>query len=85
MKRIVLLIGFLLSFATHAEIIQFTAPEQSLSDFYHRAYRESLENRLATENTHHVEPYFKRNGSFVNGHRSGNPGSRIHCRDNVCY
>lgn len=35
--------------------------------------------------THNVRPYFKKNGTFVQGHRAGNPGSGVHCRNNVCY
>lgn len=85
MKRIVFLIGFLFSFAAHAEVMKYAVPQQSYADFYNRAYRESKENTFATENTHHVRPYFRRDGTYVHGHLSGNPGSGIHCRDNVCY
>lgn len=34
---------------------------------------------------HQVRPYFKKNGTFIQGHRSGNPRSDIHCHNNVCY
>jgi hypothetical protein len=34
--------------------------------------------------THNVKPYFRRDGTFVQGHRAGNPRSGIHCHDNVC-
>ncbi len=35
--------------------------------------------------THTVRPYFKKNGTFVQRHRSANPYSGIHCHNNVCY
>ncbi|CAM2997255.1 hypothetical protein LEWO105114_11450 [Legionella worsleiensis] len=35
--------------------------------------------------THSVRPYFKKNGTFVQRHRSSNPRSGIHCHNNVCY
>lgn len=35
--------------------------------------------------THTVKPYTKRDGTFVQGHRAGNPGSGIHCHNNICY
>lgn len=37
------------------------------------------------EKTHRVRPYIKRDGTFVQGHRAGNPGSGVHCRNNTCY
>lgn len=38
-----------------------------------------------TGDTHYVRPYVKQDGTYVEGHESGNPGSGIHCHDNVCY
>lgn len=35
--------------------------------------------------THNVRPYFKRNGTYIQRHRAGNPRSGIHCHNNVCY
>lgn len=35
--------------------------------------------------THSVRPYFKKNGTFVQRHRAGNPRSGVHCQNNVCY
>jgi len=35
--------------------------------------------------THYVEPYYRQNGTYIQGHRSGNPGSGVHCNNNVCY
>ena len=35
--------------------------------------------------THSVRPYFKKDGTFVQGHRSGNPGSGVHCHNDICY
>jgi len=34
--------------------------------------------------THWVRTYRKRNGTIVQGHLSGNPGSGIHCHNNIC-
>ena len=34
--------------------------------------------------THYVRGYTRSNGTYVEGHRSGNPNSGIHCHDNVC-
>ncbi len=36
-------------------------------------------------NTHTVRPYLKKDGTFVQGHRAGNPGSGMHCKNNICY
>jgi hypothetical protein len=35
--------------------------------------------------THSVRGYVRKNGTYVQPHRSGNPGSGIHCHNNVCY
>lgn len=35
--------------------------------------------------THSVRSYFKRNGTFVQRHRAGNPHSGVHCHNNACY
>ena len=35
--------------------------------------------------THSVKPYVRKDGTFVQGHRAGNPGSGVHCHDNICY
>ncbi len=35
--------------------------------------------------THNVRPYIRKDGTFVRGHRAGNPGSGVHCKDSVCY
>lgn len=35
--------------------------------------------------THSVRPYVRKDGTFVKGHRAGNPGSGVNCHDNVCY
>ncbi len=35
--------------------------------------------------THDVRPYTRRDGTYVGGHRAGNPGSGVHCRNNSCY
>lgn len=35
--------------------------------------------------THTVRPYIKRNGTFAQGHRSGNTRSGVHCHNNICY
>ena len=35
--------------------------------------------------THNVRSYFKKDGTFVQGHRAGNPKSGVHCHNNVCY
>ena len=34
--------------------------------------------------THNVRPYFRKDGTFVQGHRAANPRSGVHCHDNVC-
>lgn len=39
----------------------------------------------AYRGTHSVRPYIRKDGTFVQGHRAGNPRSGIHCHDNVCY
>lgn len=36
-------------------------------------------------NTHDVKPYFKKDGTYVEGHKSGNPRSGVHCHNNICY
>ena len=38
-----------------------------------------------TPNTHYVRSYFRKNGTFVHGHRAGNPRSGVHCHNNICY
>jgi len=40
---------------------------------------------FAKGGVHYVRPYVKKNGTYVQGHLSGNPGSGIHCHNNVCY
>lgn len=35
--------------------------------------------------THTVRPYFKKNGTYVQQHRAGNPRSGVHCHNNICY
>jgi len=35
--------------------------------------------------THSVRPYFKKNGTFIQRHRAGNPRSGVHCHNNICY
>ncbi len=34
---------------------------------------------------HSVRSYYRMNGSYVPSHLAGNPGSGVHCRNNVCY
>lgn len=34
---------------------------------------------------HNVKPYFRKNGTYVSPHLSGNPRSGVHCRNNFCY
>jgi len=34
--------------------------------------------------THWVSSYSRSDGTYVQGHEAGNPGSGIHCHDNVC-
>lgn len=34
---------------------------------------------------HTVRPYFKKNGTYVQRHRAGNPRSGVHCHNNICY
>ena len=41
-------------------------------------------NVFASGGTHYVNGYTRSNGTYVEGHESGNPGSGIHCHDNVC-
>ena len=36
------------------------------------------------DGTHTVETYTKKDGTTVQEHRAGNPGSGIHCSDNIC-
>lgn len=33
---------------------------------------------------HYVNSYTKSNGTYVQGHLAGNPGSGIHCHNNIC-
>lgn len=47
------------------------APQYSSSSIYGR--------------THIVKHYFKKNGTFVQRHRAGNPRSGVHCHNNICY
>lgn len=35
--------------------------------------------------THTVRPYLKKNGTYVQRHRAGNPRSGVHCHNNICY
>ena len=39
---------------------------------------------FAEGGTHTVHTYTKRDGTVVKKHLSGNPGSGIHCHNNVC-
>lgn len=39
---------------------------------------------LARGGTHYVRSYVKRDGTIVQAHRAGNPGSGVHCHNNVC-
>jgi hypothetical protein len=59
--------------------IVLLTPTALLANSYSNPYG-SYEN----EGTHYVQSYEKKDGTFVEGHRSGNPGSGIHCEDNVC-
>lgn len=36
------------------------------------------------DGTHEVSSYTRNDGTYVEEHRAGNPGSGIHCHDNVC-
>jgi hypothetical protein len=51
----------------------------------HAMYQSSNVNAYAVSSTHDVRPYTKRDGTYVEGHKAGNPGSGVHCRNNVCY
>ena len=35
-------------------------------------------------NTHYVDGYTRSNGTYVEGHEAGNPGSGVHCHHNIC-
>lgn len=48
-------------------------------------YYNSYENNNNIGETHYVRPYVKEDGTFVEGHRSGNPGSGVHCHGYSCY
>lgn len=37
------------------------------------------------DKTHNVRSYFKKDGTFIQKHRAGNPNSGVHCHKNVCY
>ncbi len=39
---------------------------------------------FAGDGTHYVDSYVRQDGTSVEGHMAGNPGSGIHCHDNVC-
>jgi hypothetical protein len=39
---------------------------------------------FASGGTHEVQSYYRGDGTYVEEHLSGNPGSGIHCHDNVC-
>lgn len=45
----------------------------------------SLAFEVSYGSTHYVKPYIRRDGTYVQGHRSGNPGSGVHCQNDVCY
>lgn len=47
-------------------------------------YAQPHVTRSSQGGTHYVRPYVKKNGTYVQGHLSGNPGSGIHCHNNVC-
>jgi len=74
MKKLLLIamsiIGISISVFAQSNILDLTQPMTYLS---------------AYGGTHNVRPYFKKDGTFVQGHRAGNPGSGIHCHDNICY
>ncbi len=36
------------------------------------------------DGTHTVRSYTKSDGTYVEEHKSGNPGSGVHCKDNFC-
>lgn len=35
--------------------------------------------------THSVRPYLRKDGTYIQRHRSGNPRSGVHCHNNICY
>jgi hypothetical protein len=44
----------------------------------------STSNAFAYGNTHTVHSYERSDGTYVEQHEAGNPGSGVHCHDNVC-
>ncbi|MBN2689730.1 MAG: hypothetical protein JXR42_03925 [Gammaproteobacteria bacterium] len=34
--------------------------------------------------THYVQSYTRGDGTYVQGHLAGNPGSGVNCHDNLC-
>ena len=56
-----------------------------MSETYaYRSYR-SPKHSNSYGRTHSVRPYFKKDGTYVERHRSGNPRSGVHCHNNTCY
>lgn len=39
---------------------------------------------FARYGVHYVHGYYRHNGTYVRGHYAGNPGSGIHCHNNIC-
>lgn len=50
-----------------------------------KSYGYSPKYSSRTGSTHNVRPYIKKDGTYVQGHRAGNPRSGVHCKNNVCY
>lgn len=55
------------------------------SNSYSKGYGSGNRNNYSYGSTHNVRPYTKKDGTYVEGHRAGNPNSGVHCRNNACY
>lgn len=56
----------------------------SLTDAYRYSGSYIHGSPYPSRSTHWVKSYTTKNGVYHSGHLSGNPGSGVHCHENVC-
>ena len=50
----------------------------------HYDYYKSPRYSYSTGRTHNVRTHFRSGHGVIVGHRAGNPGSGVHCHNNIC-
>jgi len=63
--------------------LPFSSPLQAKGSSYRLP--KTYQSGSSYGRTHSVRSYVRKDGTFVQGHLSGNPRSGVHCHDNVCY